>query len=394
MKRNSIVQRRWHILRAANERRRRGREPFKSIVRIWYGEDVEFAISEKRPTKPPALMCLERNTIEVTDFLEHLRRRLLRPLQNPVWMAKKEGTAYRRIRGYLEFAAIEEISTSAALVMAAEYERVVSIIGSPPPLINLGDWDADVFTRLLQLGFFSIIGITSQVPDEVLTSNEDVMTLRFLSGSNAQETEAADKMLVDLGEFLGADNDLAEEIRLPLTTALSEAMINVRRHAYPEDHKFRFKHINRWWLTGSADRARRKLTVVIYDQGATIPITYSKLSATQNIKEWILSTMGHSPKSEDQFAEDGARIAAAAKFGNTQTGKSYRGKGLPDMQNAIDCCENGRLMIMSRGGMYVYEGKDRTRIASFPSSIGGTLIEWTLTLPPSDDGRSKQDDTC
>ncbi|OWV79565.1 hypothetical protein ATY77_26625 [Rhizobium sp. R634] len=331
-------------------------------------------------------MCLERNTVEVTEFLENLRRRLLRPIANPKWLTKTTGNSLQKVKGYLDFGAIKEISTAAALVLAAEYERVVSIIGEPPPLINLDEWNEDVILRLWQLGFFTTIGITPK-PDQFMTSSEDVMTLRFLSGSNAQETEAADKMLVELGNFLDPDNDLPEEIRLPLTTALSEAMINVRRHAYPDDHRFRFKHINRWWLTGSADRARRKLTVVIYDQGATIPITYSKLSESLDIREWILSIVRIAPKSDNPFAEDGARIAAAAKFGNTQTGKSYRGKGLPDMQNAIDCCENGRLTILSRGGRYVYEGKDRTSIASYPCSIGGTLIEWTLTLP-SDPGRT------
>ncbi|WP_141103920.1 ATP-binding protein [Rhizobium sp. R634] len=386
MKRNDFQRRHWHRSRAANELRRRNRGKHAKRIRIWVGEDVAFAISSRAPTKPPAIMCLERNTVEVTEFLENLRRRLLRPIANPKWLTKTTGNSLQKVKGYLDFGAIKEISTAAALVLAAEYERVVSIIGEPPPLINLDEWNEDVILRLWQLGFFTTIGITPK-PDQFMTSSEDVMTLRFLSGSNAQETEAADKMLVELGNFLDPDNDLPEEIRLPLTTALSEAMINVRRHAYPDDHRFRFKHINRWWLTGSADRARRKLTVVIYDQGATIPITYSKLSESLDIREWILSIVRIAPKSDNPFAEDGARIAAAAKFGNTQTGKSYRGKGLPDMQNAIDCCENGRLTILSRGGRYVYEGKDRTSIASYPCSIGGTLIEWTLTLP-SDPGRT------
>ncbi|MCF1450157.1 ATP-binding protein [Agrobacterium vitis] len=389
MKKNSFAKRIWHCRRAANERRRRNRGGHDIRIRIWHGEDVQFAISSRAPTKPPAIMCLERNTVQVTEFLERLRRRLLRPINSPTWLTRKRGSALTKVKGFLDFAAIDEMSTSAGLVMAAEYERVVSIMGEPPPLINLDEWRDDVFLRLWQLGFFSTIGIAPTVSNQIMTANEDVMTLKFLSGSNAEETEAADKMLVELGRFLDPGNELPEEIQLPLTTALSEAMINVRRHAYPEDHKFRFKHINRWWLTGSADRARRKLTVVIYDQGATIPITYSKLSESVDIREWILSRVGLAPKSDNPFAEDGARIAAAAKFGNTQTGKSYRGKGLPDMQNAIDCCENGRLMILSRGGRYVYEGKDRTSIASYPCSIGGTLIEWTITLP-SDTERAEQ----
>lgn len=379
MKKNSPTRLRWLFIRARNEFRRRHRQAYEKAIRIWQGEDVEFAISERAPTYPPTIMCLERNTVEVTGFLERLRRRLLRNTVNPAWTTRRSAGKKLRIKGYLDFSTIEEISTSAALVLAAEYERVVSLVGSPPPLINLDEWNFDVFGRLLQLGFFTSVGITPKIPEQLVTSNQDVMTLHFLSGSNAEETEAANKMLMELGNFLDPDHELPEEITVPLTGALSEAMINVRRHAYPSNHRFAHKHINRWWLTGSADRKGRKLTVVIYDQGATIPITYSKLSSATHIREWISKQVSGQPQSP--FAMDGLHIAAAAKFGNSQTEKSYRGKGLPDMQNAIDQCENGRLMILSRGGRYVYEGPNKSEVSSFPSSIGGTLIEWTLNLP-------------
>lgn len=384
MKKNNDRWKRWHYLRAENQSRRSGRVRKLFPIQIWQGQDVEFGFSTRPPSFPPSLMCLDRNAIEVTNFLEGLRRRLLRAPNRAVWGVGQSRTKTRLIRGFLDFAAITEISTSAALVLAAEYERIVTFIGKPPPIINLDRWKEDVFQRLLQLGFFSSIGI-AKLDAHLVTGNDDVMTLRFLSGSNAEETAEADKMLTELGSFLDPNQELSEEMRLPLMSALTEAMVNVRRHAYPADHQFRFKHISRWWLTGSADRVQRKLTVVIYDQGATIPITYANHSNSQSIKEWIDDVVAKTFRLQQiekhPFALDGVKIAAAAKFGNSQTGKSYRGKGLPDMHRAIDVCKKGRLMILSRGGRYVYRGQNDLEITEYPSSIGGTLIEWTIFLP-------------
>lgn len=373
----------WLRLRARNQLRRCNRTAARIPVRVWQGDEIEYAISTKTPTVPPVFMCLDRNEIEVPVFLEKLRRRLLRNVLRPQWLVKQsKGRTF--IKGFLDFSRIQEISTSAALVLAAEYERIVRFVGSPPPLINLDEWNDDVFKRLFELGFFEIIGTTPPNPETYLTADTDIMTLRFISGSNAAETRLAGEMLMRLAEFLDPDHHLPEEISVPLTSALSEAMSNVREHAYPSDYRFRFRHIRRWWLTGSADRRNRTLTVVIYDQGATIPVTYSRLSSLAHVRKWIderVASVTGSPK--HPFQNDGLQIAAAVKFGSSQTEEPHRGKGLPDMKFAIDQCKNGKLTILSRGGRYVYNGlTGQSTHSSYGASIGGTLIEWTMTLPP------------
>ncbi|PZU18958.1 MAG: hypothetical protein DI589_23025 [Shinella sp.] len=328
-------------------------------------------------------MCLDRNEVEVTEFLEKLRRRLLRTVIKPTWLVKRS-SGPSTIKGFLDFSKIEEISTSAALVLAAEYERIVHFVKAPPPLVNLDAWNDDVFKRLFELGFFEIIGTTPPDQERYLTADKEVMTLRFISGSNAAETRLAGEMLIRLAEFLDPDHELPEEISVPLTSALSEAMSNVREHAYPADYRFRYRHVGRWWLTGSADRRNRTLTIVIYDQGASIPVTYERLSSLAHVRKWIDEVRGTITRTTSHpFQNDGLQIAAAVKFGNSQTDEPHRGKGLPDMKFAVDQCKNGKLSILSRGGRYVYNGlTDQPTHSSYAASIGGTLIEWTMTLPP------------
>ncbi|RUM95324.1 hypothetical protein EET67_23905 [Pseudaminobacter arsenicus] len=334
-------------------------------------------MSEKAPSYPPEIMCFERNLDQTAGFLARLRRRLLSVGPRPSWTRNKNGTP--RLRSYLDFARIEEISTSCALVLAAEYERIGKIIGSPPPVVNLDEWNEPVFFRLWQLGFFPLLGLTESNLADQVTEDENSMTLRFFSGANAEETEQADRMLQRLAKFIDPENSLPDDIAIPLNSALSEAMVNVGMHAYPENYPFPFRHIGRWWLSGSANRKSRTLTVAIYDQGATIPVTYRELATAAKVRAFLAENWPL--KDNHVFAADAVHIEAAMKYGNTQSQKPNRGKGLPQMQEAIDVCGNDRLMILSRGGRYIYHSAKKTERSTFHSSIGGTLIEWTVTLP-------------
>ncbi|WP_141507375.1 hypothetical protein [Rhizobium sp. H4] len=333
-------------------------------------------------------MVFDKNFEEMTDFLEGTRRRLLKVNKGSVWIARRGKRHGPSIAGYVDFSKIEEMSTAAALVLAAEYQRAIDIIKSPPPLVNIRNWKDEVLLQLYQLGFFSILGITDDALAGQLYTQGDVMTLKILSGSNALETEQADQMLMELGRFLDPENQLPNNIRIPLNSALSEAMVNVRKHAYPEDYDFQYRHLGRWWLAASANRREKSLTVVIYDQGATIPVTYSKMATLDHVRKFIDQIVA--PGQKQPFAYDGVHIEAAAKFGNSQTGQSHRGKGLPDMLHVIDQCQDGRLVILSRGGRYVYNAGGRSSRSSYHRSVGGTLIEWNVRLP--DDGPGDRND--
>jgi len=185
-------------------------------------------------------------------------------------------------------------------------------------------------------------------------------------------------MLLELARFIDPGNQLPRKFSLPLNSALSEAMVNVRMHAYPDNYRFQFKHIDRWWITGSADRVSRTITIAIYDQGASIPVTFARLNAREAARAYIEQSIRK--VSDHPFQQDGIHIEAAMKYGRSQSGLTQRGKGLPQMQEAIDVIGNGRLVILSRGGAYIYED-GRSELRTFRYSVGGTLIQWSLQVP-------------
>lgn len=362
--------------------RRRNKLAKYEYVDLWHGAEIERAKSTRASIHPPAIMIFEENFEQMTTFFEETRLRLLRTNERSQWIARSGKRKRARIAGYVDFSKIEQMSTAAALVLAAEYERAVQIIGAPPPLVNVDRWQPQVINQLFHLGFFPMLGITEASLEDQLLTEGDVMTLQFLSGSNAEETAKADEMLLQLAAFLDPENALPDELRIPFNSALSEAMVNVRKHAYPEGHDFQYRHVNKWWLAASADKRERSLTVVIYDQGATIPVTYAKMAATDRIRKFVEGVVGSiTGKAEKPFAFDGVHIEAAAKFGNSQTGDAHRGKGLPDMLNVIDQCPEGRLVILSRGGQYIYRSGGESSRSAHHRSVGGTLIEWHVRLP-------------
>tara|TARA_R110002126_G_scaffold203115_1_gene350463 strand:+ start:456 stop:1445 length:990 start_codon:yes stop_codon:yes gene_type:complete len=323
---------------------------------------------------------LDQNTAETLKFLDRLRRRLLwGSSKNDVkWLNNENGAPW--VGTYLDFSQIEYISASVALILAAEYERAVEATKIPPPVINIHEWQQSVFDRFFELGFFSIVRLSRIEEGGHVVSNQDRMTLRFLSGSDASEAEAADLRLLELAEFIDPDHELPASIAVPINTALSEAMVNVRMHAYPSWHHFQFRPVNRWWLTGTADRTTRTLTISIYDQGASIPITYDRLAKPAGIEKFIRDRLDllMTPK---PYASDAVHIESAMRYGNSQSERPNRGKGLPQMQDAIERCGEGRLNVHSRGGRYAYATSTKTVLDTFKHSVGGTLIEWIIRLP-------------
>ena len=296
-------------------------------------------------------------------------------IQNP------RGLKIPLVGGYFDFSKIQNISTSCALVLAADYDRKISAMNAPPPLINVQSWNPNVLKKLNQIGFFGILGIdVTPFCDNSLADN-DLMTVSFYCGSDVSTLEEADRKLLELAHHIDPNSSLPEAISLALNSAISEAMINVRRHAYPKNHEFKYKHLNKWWMAGSARKSDRTMTIAMYDQGASIPITYSKLGLPKKIIKFIKD---RTPLIDNHnYLSDGVHIQAAVTYGNTQTQEKFRGKGLPQIKDAIDICGEGTLLIFSRGGQYIYESAKKEKVISYPHSIGGTLVEWTIKVPKS-----------
>lgn len=340
-------------------------------------------VSENRPDIPPLEICLSTNADETLAFISEWRNRFKSLLPSASgktfnWLknAKSQG-GKRRIAGYTDFGQITRFSTAPALVVTAEYDRLRTLIDDVPPTINLEEWQDSVFRRLYEMGFFEILGLTESVSSRYFTSG-DLRTMKIVSGTNSAELAEASQSIMGLCDFLGEASQIQGDVELALNNALSEAMINVSRHAYPNDHNFKFRHVGKWWVTASVDRGSRELTVVIYDQGVSIPVTFPQKKWSQAVGDFLTSVLTSKPSFE--FENDGTYIEGAMRPRSSQTGKSFRGLGLPEMKDLVDICGRGSLRIFSRGGECYYEAGRQLQRTSRNHSIGGTLIEWTLHL--------------
>jgi hypothetical protein len=157
-----------------------------------------------------------------------------------------------------------------------------------------------------------------------------------------------------------------------LFEGLSEAITNVGQHAYRDEVDYRRKQ---WWLSASYDEDERKLCVTFYDQGDGIPETLPRYRFFEAIKDVFNSWT------------DSQKIEAATQIGRSASGLQERGKGLQNLVEFAKVHSVGKLSIYSLQGLYVQsysnDGTNATQTSArkdFDISIGGTLIEWSVTL--------------
>lgn len=335
----------------------------------------------------PKLMCFKRAPQETLQALEYVRKSLHRNKTDRLWFKpnlkpQKEVT----IRGYIAMDEVREISTSAALVLAAEYERKAIKMDERAPLISVEKWDAGLLHKLDQIGFFKGFGYERPAIDDE-SNYADVLTIPFYSGTKS-EMQIVDQQLLKLVEHIDPGYQIDSNMVIALNSAVGEAATNTREHAYKKYHTFRYPHVGRWWATGAASIRERQIVVSLYDQGVTIPVSYPRLPAFQQLMA-TLNLFSSSP--ENQYANDAKLIQAATVHGNTGrnvgstvANKRIGGFGLPQIKDAINLCGGGSLMILSRGGRYIYtldQGTRSEQLDTFDCSVGGTLIEWAVTLP-------------
>ena len=167
-----------------------------------------------------------------------------------------------------------------------------------------------------------------------------------------------------------------------ILTAISEAIANVTNHAYPTDHAYQTPHLGQLWVSASANKVTRELSVVVYDQGATIPVTYSLQEWKDQAMEMFRSLTafefirGRRPETK----HDDVYIEIATRLGSSQTKEAHRGKGLPQMRALLQQVGNGTMSMYSRNGWCKFGQHDTVDRGTLPVSIGGTLIEWTFKV--------------
>lgn len=303
----------------------------------------------------PAKLNFEENYEETTSHLQLLRN----AVRN-----------FRPVR-LLDFDYIEEISPSAALVLASEVDRWNQKVGGRLKA-RVEGWNEDIKRLLCQMGYFELLRIPK--PDEPWP-NGNMTFLEFKRGkvSNLESAVLAKLLRQEIEELVN------QKIKKHfLFEGLSEAITNVGQHAYQNAN---FLTVQQWWVSASFDSKTKTLCVTFYDQGDGIPATIPKSTWFQNVKDVVASWKDFSSWT------DSRKIMGAMEIGRTSTGRSERGKGLQNLVEFARAHQGGRLSIYSLCGMYrqTFRLEETTvqvtsDLRDNKNSIGGTLIEWSVKL--------------
>ncbi len=326
----------------------------------------------------PGILCFDRNPAETLETLGRLRDRIQLAYENLPARGRRATSRHRRGKprriDYWHFEPLTQISPAAALVLAAEYRRWMRVSGKEVFIANVEAWHQSVIDTLWGIGFFKIMGFPVEPPER--SPEEIVVEIR--EGDTA-DGKKVDELLDDLRGLFPVDIT-GETVKL--YGAMVDALDNVVGHAYPKGHVFDLPNLDSWWITGAVDRAARRLTAVVYDQGVSIPGSLPNWerygSLLRRIHAKLGGALGASPLSDHKY--DGAAIDAAVEEAATSSGESHRGKGLARMKNFVDGCREGHLRIMSRCGEVIFRPNQAPEVNSYETSIGGTLIEWNVLL--------------
>ncbi len=311
-----------------------------------------------------------------TDIIRNRRRR--RP-------SKRRSLA--RVKGYYDFTKIKTMTPAAALIVAAFFDRHRQLAGVPIYVYDYDRWDPQVRETLAQVGFFELLGVPNPASQPAPPNSTKIE--RFTSEGRLRPGEVGRLIETLLGYILAAHPGcLSDEQQIERTAklfgALIEATENTRFHAYPADTHRGYGTLPNWWLTGSVDPTQRRLTLIVYDQGISVP---GSLASYRSSKwpghGWINGIIRRFSKGSfdpDDTIADHAKVRLAMKMGISSTGEEHRGKGLPVVRQAITHCDRARLHILSRNGAYLEETGKRAVSWHLKSPMIGTLIVWDLWL--------------
>lgn len=353
------------------------------FVTLWDGRRVQRAVLRGAAFAPPAHLNLEANTEETLAFLQSVREtaanpRRLRTILKRGWPwvePPRRGRKHWTIGNYFDYSQIQSISTSAALILTAEYARARELVGDVPPTVDLVAWNPIVFNTLWEIGFFEEVGISSRAAER-FRERGNVKTIPIISGTTAEELQRASEAILELAPYVRADGVLPQSLVVEMNTAIGEGLANVSGWAYPEGHRYKYVPVRRWWLTAAADSENATLTISLYDQGATIPVTFNRPSLPRVVWDYLRSRL----LPHHDAPDDAAYVEGAMLFGASGTGLAHRGEGLPQMKELVDFCGGGSLTVLSRCGRCRYEAHARMTSDSVGTSVGGTLVEWKLIV--------------
>jgi hypothetical protein len=315
--------------------------------------------------KLPPVLCLDKQYEQTVGFIHDLRIRTNK-LPSPAvrqQMIKHSGRI-GWIRNYQDFKSLTEISAGAALLLAAEYDRARAFGGLQVAAIDVEGWNPRVYATFSMLGFFDLFKLPQDSTEDII----DGFHIEPLTSGIAANSQPALDRIVDLFERAGGNN----ATRVALSGAIVDALENVKQHAYPQDHFVGIRHVPNWWFTGASNEQHRFVTLAVYDQGITIPVSLPRRFGMDRVVSAFRSWF-NLPFDPINPQQDGAALEAAMRLSATSTAEHFRGKGLAKIKDAVQRC-GGQLRIVSRNGEYIFTaGSAQTK--THPVGLPGTYVE-------------------
>lgn len=306
----------------------------------------------------PEIFSLSKNYEGVAAFLRLLR-------------AEASAPSSRKL--LVEMKTIRDLAPAAALALVSELDRWQRMKRTVLRPMTVPDWDPQVRQHLSSMGFFNLLGTRGvRTVGRPAGSAPLSYWLPFTSGT-LTDGVLAKRLRARLERHIGS---MGDELRTALYRPLIEAMKNAVEHAYPEEYsseKERQAIGARWWMFGVAESGqRRRIRVIILDQGVTIPGSLPS--------SWMWSLIA--PIILARGDGDSQRIATASEYGRSRHGQQeHRGKGLQDIIALARQHPDNRLRIISRHGYCTVVSNNGMVRHDRHEALNGTLIEWDLNLP-------------
>ena len=180
-------------------------------------------------------------------------------------------------------------------------------------------------------------------------------------------------------DFLTSKVDLSAEQFEMLSSAITEAMLNVSHHAYkdptfigpiaecPIHPKKEFlvdRQGERWWQCAWYNEQDKIWVFIICDLGLGIPETY----------------LANKPNNKEPFS---TILKEAFTIGNSRYIGQGRGNGSENIKSPVglSCKKTESLLVYSGGIRYEYNSEmEEPKVNDLNKFFSGTLVEWTLSV--------------
>lgn len=269
----------------------------------------------------------------------------------------------------IDFKELQTTTPQAMLLLIAELDRAKRIMGDDFRVRLLPSETPRINSVLEQVGLVDLCG--GALGGNRSKGDETVRHWRYATGEriNATTEEA----------FMKVEGALAPPLAKGLWRGVSEALGNSTEHAYlaPRGTDSRRLGTKRWWMFSQLRDQR--LSVVVVDLGIGIPRSLPLKWPSSTIAKLVGAMIGE--------GDDVRAIRAAMQVGASSTGRSNRGRGLPQIWNEMKAINGATVSIYSNRGILIWDGEKKEETAKErKDSIYGTIIAWTIPASELKDG--------